>query len=231
MQKPIYRPEPQRIPEIWAPGSRADILPSSLTAGSSTTDGTSFATASVTPAANVLHLLAVTSTHGTAAESPSSVTGNGLTWNPVTNGAGSIGNGTRRTSWLYAYGAAPSAGAITINFAGTMTTCIWSVVALPGAALADAVQGTIANANGTTVTGTLAALSHANNIHIYAQSHTAAEASAPPAAGGWQELSDTTVATPSGTMQVAWALGDTTADPTWTTSTGAVIVSLEIAAA
>ncbi len=216
--------------------TRATIVPTVLPsgAGASTTDGTSFASSSVTPVANRLTLLAVSTSHGTTAETPSSVTGNGLTWTAVTNGAASTTGATSRTSWFYTWGAAPSAGAVTMNFSGTMTGAAWAIISCQGAVLAAPRQATSNTANSTTVTGTLAALENASNMHIYAVCHVAQEAAAPPAAGNWAELADhatTSWATPARAMQVAYAIGDVTADPTWTTSSQAVIVSLEVKAA
>lgn len=220
------RPVRARVPR-----ARALIAPALVTENSSTTDGNSFATASVTPAAGVLHLLAVHSSHGTAAETPNSVTGNGLTWTAVPNGSAANATGLRRTSWFYAFGAAPTAGAITIGFAGTMTACAWALIACPGAALQVPRQATSATANSTTVTGTLAALEQQANVHIYALGRQATEVSAPPASGGWAELSDRTFTTPGGALEVGWAVADLTADPTWVTSGQVAIVSLEIVAA
>ena len=208
-------------------GSR-DIAPVLVTENSSTTDGTSFATASVTPAANTLHILLMESSHATAAEAPSSVTGNGLTWNAVTNGSAANATGVRRVSARYAFGTAPSTGAITMNFSGTMTGLAWSLIALPGGKLGDPRQATSNTASSTTITGTLAALASPASVHLYGLGRQLNEASNPPGTGGWAELSDRVFATPGGALQVAWAKGDLTADPTWTTSGAAVIVSMEI---
>ena len=212
-------------------GGRATIIPASVTEASSTVDGTSFLTASVTPAANRFHLLAVGCSHATAAETPNSVTGNGLTWTAVTSGSAATSGGTRRSSWFYAWGAAPSAEEITIGFATSHTGCAWSLVALPGAALLAPVQATSATANSTTVTSTLAALENPKNAHLYALVRTAAEAVAPPATGGWTEISDRTWATPNGALSVAYAINDITGDPTWVTSGQCVIVGIEVKAA
>ncbi len=209
---------------------RGTVVPTLVTEDQSSTDGTSFLTASVTPAANVLHLLAVTCAHATAAETPNSVTGNGLTWTAVTNGSAPTAGGTRRVAWFYTWGAAPSAGQITIGFATTHTACAWSLTKFAQASLAAPRQATSNTANSTTVTGTLAALRDSSSVHVYALGRGATEASNPPAAGGWAELSDRTYATPAGALEVAWAKNDTTADPTWTTSGQVVIVSVEVTA-
>ncbi len=219
-----------------SPRVRRSIAPARLTSGASTTDGTGFATASVTPVANTETLLGVFCTHATAAEVPNSVTGNGLTWAQCTgaaNGTVTYSSNTRRVTWFYASGASPSAGAVSIGFATSHTACAWAVISCPGAALGAPRQSTSNSANSTTVTGTLAALEYVGNVHIYALGRNANEASNPPAAGGWAELveNDTTgFASPAGALEVAWAAGDVTADPTWTTSGVAGILSLELQA-
>lgn len=98
--------------------------------GSSTADATSYATASVSPTANRLLLLAVANGHtGGTDLVPSSVTGNGLTWVLVTdedNGA------NLHISVWRAMGASPTAGAITINFGATQHNCLWSLTEFDG---------------------------------------------------------------------------------------------------
>ncbi len=213
---------------------RARITPAVLTHSSSSTDGTSFATASITPASGVLTLLAVHCSHASAAETPNSVTGNGLTWTAVTNSMVANGTNTRRTVWFYAFGASPSAGAVTIGFATTHTGCAWSVISVPGGVPAAPRQATTNTAtSAVTVVGTLAALESPYSAHFYACSHATAEGKAVPAAGSWSELSDqptTAFTTPTGSMQVAYAIGDITADPTWATSGAAQITSIEVKA-
>lgn len=111
------------------------VVATGLTSGTSATDGTSFVTASVTPTADRLVLLAVLSGRNDSvnAEVPSSVTGNGLTWVQVATVAFDTGAATRHTiTILRAMGAAPSAGAITINFSATHQSCTWSVAEFAG---------------------------------------------------------------------------------------------------
>lgn len=209
------------------------VRPVLLTASSSTTDGTSFATSSVTPAANTPHFLAVACSHGTTAETPNSVTGNGLTWTLVPSSAVSTTGLGRRVAWFYAFGTAPSAGAITIGFATSHSGAAWALVSGMGGTLAAPRQATTNTANSTTVTGTLAALGTAANMHLYAIIRSLQEDTVPPATGGWAELADhptTSFATPACALQVAWSIGDTTADPTWTTSGQVAISSLEVRA-
>jgi hypothetical protein len=110
------------------------VTASVLTEGSSTTDAASYATASISPTANRLVLLAVFSgdTVAAAAAAPSSVTGNGLTWVQVATQNNSDSNTNITTTVFRAMGASPSAGAVTINFGATQENCAWSVAEFAG---------------------------------------------------------------------------------------------------
>lgn len=205
------------------------IAPAVVTESSDGTDRSSYTVASHVPVAGMPYLLAVGNTHGTAAEIPNSVVGNGITWLPVTNGSGVTAAGVRRVTFFYGSSLSPTEGTIAIGTAGTMTSCAWALIKLPGAARRDAIQGTTTTGNATTLTGTLAQLASTSNIHIFAQFHAAAEASVLPTTGNWTALvAGRTVTTPNGGFQVAWAIGRTSAAPTWTTSSSAVMVDLEI---
>lgn len=109
------------------------VVGSNLTTNSSTTDGTSFATASITPTADALIMVAVVGTVGTGTTlTPTSVIGNGITYSAVTNGANVAG---ARTGYLYSgMSASPTAGAITISMSGAVswTSCLWSVTQFTG---------------------------------------------------------------------------------------------------
>lgn len=210
---------------------RGTITPALLAENQNSTDLSSYPFAeTLTPPANTLLLLAIVCTHATAAEVPNSVTGFGLTWTAVPSGTQTFGGGNRRVVWFYSWGASPSNGSVTVGFATAHTACEYALISCPGAALTAPVQTTNNNATGTTITGTLAALEYADNVHIYALGRVANEVSAPPATGGWAELSDRGTTAPAGAMETAWARGDLTADPTWATSGGSCIVSLEIKA-
>lgn len=104
-----------------------------------------FVTASVTPTANTLQLLTVTSTRLTAAtpfQGPNSITGCGLTWVlvrsqdfwPDASGSPTV-NMNGNVSVFRALGASPSAGSITINYpsgSGDLDTITWSLVEFAG---------------------------------------------------------------------------------------------------
>ena len=107
----------------------ANLTATLLAEGNSTTDATSYDTASISPSADHLILLAVVSgdTVGAAAEAPSSVTGNGLTWVQVATQNNAAGNTNVTTTVFRALGAAPSVGVVTINFANTQENCQWHI--------------------------------------------------------------------------------------------------------
>jgi len=103
------------------------ILPTIKTRGRST--GTTFTTASVTPGANKLQLLYVWSQAAVAPNAPT-VTGNGLTWVQV---ATIVFGTTRRLTLFRALGASPSAGTISIAFAGqSQTAGLWRLTEFAG---------------------------------------------------------------------------------------------------
>ncbi len=185
-----------------------------------------------TPDANTLLLMAVGCAHAAAAEVPNSISAYGLTWTQVpgtANGTVTFHSNAKRLSFFYAWGSAPVTGAVTLGFATAHTFCIYSVAQISGARLAAPRQSTSNTANSTTVTGTLLSMEYAKNMHIYAVLHITAEAHSPPASGGWTELSDRSVTTPAGGMQLAWTVsGDLTADPTWATSSIGGILCLEV---
>lgn len=107
------------------------IEPYVLTTNDDNTDATSYTTASITPTARRLILVAVTNTKATTADVPT-LSGNGITWSEVAH----IQRTATPTTTTIFVGTAtsPSAGAITIDFAGaTQTGCFWSVIELRGA--------------------------------------------------------------------------------------------------
>lgn len=101
-----------------------------LTSGVKTTDATSADTASISPSANKLILLAVESkTEITADPNQPTATGCGLTWVAVNTIVTDPTSSSRRRITLFrALGASPSAGAVTIDFGGqTQVTSAWVI--------------------------------------------------------------------------------------------------------
>lgn len=85
---------------------------------STTTGANSYATASLTPSANALVLVAVINAKASAPDTPT-LTGNGLTWVQIdTHTYSTIASATKRITLFRSMGASPSAGAITADFAG-----------------------------------------------------------------------------------------------------------------
>lgn len=150
----------------------ARLIPSAalLTSGSSTTDADHFDTASVNPTAGRL-LLAVFCS-GQSAAPAVTVSGCGVTW--VSEESRPTSSGNRRLTVFRAMGAA-TAGAITFTVtSGTMLSGIWDIIEIAntntsGADGAGAVIQSVSQSpvgGQTTITSTLAALEHANNLHV-----------------------------------------------------------------
>ncbi len=143
-----------------------------LTSFQSSTDATSYATASITPTANYLVLASVSSSKATTPDTPT-LSGNGLTWVQIaTNNFDTAG--TQRTVTLFrALGASPSAGALTASFGGntqlscTITVDQFSGVDTSGTNGSGAIVQSATNAEASqaaaTFTVTLAAFSDTNN--------------------------------------------------------------------
>lgn len=96
-----------------------------LTHDSTGSDATSYNTASITPHANKLILIAIGTQYGTPAPSISSVTGCGLTWVKV--GDVTSSDNEQKLTVYRAMGTAPTSGALTINCSSTASRCNWSV--------------------------------------------------------------------------------------------------------
>jgi hypothetical protein len=210
---------------------RATIGVSTLTSSSSTTDGTSFATASVSPGANRLELLAVEATHSTLGEVPTSVTGCGLTWVNV----GSVGTGTRKLSLWRALGGSPSSGAITVTFATSHLSWCWALIELSGVDTSGtngsgAIVQTVTTSGSAvlTLTNTLALFEDVHNVHLYAVA-TAANQTATPGIGFTEQADVGTTAT-NASLEVATAANALVADPSWGTSAAAWMISVEVKA-
>ena len=149
---------------------------SALTEGNDS-DGTSSATtASVSPGSNKLLLLSVSSFRGDSTDPAApTVTGNGLTWVQVaTTLYDSTSSSRRRVSLFRALGASPSAGVITIDFAGANQGVIqWllsecSNVDTSGTNGSGAVvQSAATNSGGSPAGTTLAAFGSANNATYF----------------------------------------------------------------
>ena len=142
-----------------------------LTGAADSTNSSAYTTASVAPTANRYVEVDVLNTKATLPDTPT-LSGNGLTYvQTATVTFDTIATPLKRRTRFRSMGAAPTAGAITIDFAGaTQTGCIWSVkefdsVDTTGTFGSGAhVQSATNSANtGTSLTVTLAAFGSTDN--------------------------------------------------------------------
>lgn len=214
-------------PDAPPPEERDTVACTLLTAGSTTTDATSFATASVSPGANrALYAFSVTAT-GSGPVAPSIITANGLTWAEVATVTFSSGN--RRLTALRSMGASPSAGVVTFDFAGqTQTSFIGAVFECTGvdtsgsSASGATVQSVTSSVTGaTTASATLAALENATNGTVCATGLDINSSVTPDPQLG--ELSDTGVANGNSTLQIGFGVGQTGCDTGFSTANGGIL--------
>jgi len=209
------------------------ITASLLTSAYNNADQTSYATASITPPAGQLILAWVYNRKAAPTAAPT-LSGNGLTWVGVATETTITDNG--RLTLFRAMGAAPSAGAVTIDFAGiTQIGCAWAIVAYnnvdtSGTDGSGAIVQSATNlllANGMALTVTLAAFASALNATAGAIGVNANEAISQGA--GFTQTTEVGGATPNATEDVQFRSdNDTTVDWSWTTNTLAVAIAVEL---
>lgn len=210
--------------------SRVTIPVRNLASAASTTDGTSFATASISPTAGYVQYCGVTSHVAGGAPTPT-VTGAGLTW--VQEETQVLG-ATRRLTVFRAYGTA-SAGALTIDFGvSTQTACAWSVVECGGTdvtgtagsgATLQSVPSTASNQTGHT--STLAAVESPSNVHLC---FVAINANVDIVPTAFTQLGDSGAASTAVRLGSFWAYGSLSCAVTFTTADVSAI-SIEVKAA
>lgn len=210
-----------------------------LTAATNTTDGTSFATASVSPAANRLLLLGVFAASPLADATGATFTiadFDGLAW--TAHGAGQEYNTASRAFRLQLFslqtgGSAPAAGTIGITASETVEGAGWVVVQVEGTATPSVVQVVYAGGAGSaTLTATLAALADAANATGGFGGIDTNNAFTPGA--GYTELAGTDlgVASPSGRMAFEYAApGSTTVDMTAAAASDWALAAFELSEA
>lgn len=138
----------------------------SLASFADTTALSTYTTGSYTPTANAPVFAWVVNTRASPVSTPSSLSGNGLTWNLI---AGVENAATTLRGGLYwAMGASPSAGGLSVNFAGNQTGCIIHVFELTGADLTGTIVQSNSNAAAAaaSVTVTLSAFGNAGNATV-----------------------------------------------------------------
>lgn len=208
------------------------IVGTHLSSSFSDADATSYETASITPTAGSLGLVAVASRTSGTAPIPT-VTGCDLTWVQV---ATSSSAATRRLTVLRALGT-PTTGALTISFgADSQLSGAWSIaefagVDTSGANGAGAVVQSVTN-TGTATSGsvTLAAFERSANATYGAFGFQANETA--NAGNGFNKLGQGSAATPALTAMSEWRNDtDTSVDAAWTTSVIWHGIAIEIRAA
>lgn len=199
-----------------APGWR--IARAQITSGNSSTDATSYATASVTLKAGRLYLLSVVNTKASA-DVISAVTG-GPTF---TSRATTQFNGTaHRVSLWSAVPTTDYTGTLTIDFGGgnTQTACVWSLLECSGVDTTTTdgiVQTATGTGSSTTPLATLGAFDSADNATFGINANVSDTTTTPGA--GFTEMSDNNAATPAACMQTQWRVdNDTTSDGTITSA-------------
>ena len=144
-----------------------------LTFGESSTAASSFNTASITPTADALVLVAVDSTFTTTTPTEPTLTGCGMTWVVVRTFGWDDSGTTRRLTLFRSLHASPSAGVLTFDFAGEQQSEIsWDVIEFGSvdaggtngsAAVVQDVQDPAALASGVAIAAVLAAFASSNN--------------------------------------------------------------------
>ncbi len=194
---------------FFAAPTVGEITASALTGGSSTTDGTSFATASVSPVGGSLLAIAVTyAVASGGATTISSVAGLSLTW--TMQHRITISASTVIDVWTAPCGATPGSGVITITTAGTAGAVAWNVVQVEG----QHGSAPVLNANKISNTGTsttpnlLLAAPAADNALLFFAGAPANVTQEPHT--NWTDIGDNKTTGPSVTVSSQWRRGPTT---------------------
>lgn len=195
--------------------------------GANDTDGTSFLTASKTPTANALQLLAVARRVSSGGLGTVSVSGCGLTWVAVRTEA--------NLTVFRALGASPTTGQLTITTSLTNICVVYSWVEVTGCDTSGTNgSGAIVQSNGnnvgtsgTSIATTLSARSNAGNILYEGTATRANNAITHPTS--WTEIHDLGTSTDTQRAETAWYNADDTAPGTsFAASSNRAIVALEI---
>lgn len=190
-----------------------------LTTDSSTASGP-YTTASVSPGANrLVEVDVITLTFAFSTPPTVSLSGNSLTYVEVATVIFGDDSGSQRITRLRAMGGSPSGGAITITTSGASCIgCIWSVKEADGVdttgtngsgAYVQTVTNRTTGASPNSLTGTLSALSDANNATSAVFCNDGGENISPDT--GYTEIHDTVIASTLG-LETQWKVpGATTA--------------------
>lgn len=211
-----------RVTPLWA------SAPVTAATVASTTDATSYATASWTPKANRFYLLAATVSIGAGTVSTPTCSGNTNTWTEIRNNKFTL---LGMSVFIMQSGSTPAtAGATTIDLGGvTHTGCIIHIIEVDGADLtvANAIDVAVHHSNINTTDGASSPQSGSLGVAPAASSRcwsfwgTTATAVTPRA--NWTELTDSTYATPTTGQETQWR-GDASEQTASITFTGTIKV-------
>lgn len=187
----------------------------------STTDGAAFASASWAGVANTLYVLTVINTHATAAAEPTSITDThtGLTWVKIQTGVNSTGTG--RITQYRGQTSGVNNVATTVNFAGAQTSCYINISSVTGGDVTgtngdEGLQGAgvleTLVVSGSAVPTAFSATDMMGGRYYAIVNSTGGSFTA---ATGYAELIDAALATPTSSVEIAYALSPgVNADPT-----------------
>lgn len=173
------------------------VTKTDLTVGSNATGTDSANTASISPSANKLILIAVVNEEWAGTADIPTVSGCGLTWVEIDN---RVMNSDKRLTVFRAMGASPSTGALTIDFATAQDGIAWSVFELgnvdtTGTNGSGAIQQSVTT-GGTSDTNpsiTLSAFDNSNNATVGLFGWGDAFTQNPTAGSGFTEIHDQNV--------------------------------------
>lgn len=200
-----------------------------LTAGSTTTDGTSASTAPIQPGANRAVLAGVTSCNS-GGPVVATMSGNGLTWDLAGSTSYAASN-ARRLTVRRAMGSAPTSEPLTFDFGVQTQTCFaWVVVECTGVDTSGsngsgaAAEVTTASSGASTVTTihtSLGAFPDERDRNVTFTALNIVNTVSPDLE--FLELADVSVGSGSAAIEAAEAAGEEDADPTFSVSAAAQI--------
>lgn len=196
----------------------------SLASFADTTALSTYTTGSYTPTANAPVFAWVVNTRASPVSTPSSLSGNGLTWNLI---AGVENAATTLRGGLYwAIGASPSAGALSVNFSGNQTGCIIHVFELTGADTTGTIVQNNTNkaAASASVTVTLSAFANSSNATVACFGGLRQTAINHDSGAGMSEIYDNGYATPATEGESQWKNAQATSiTGTWSAGTADIL--------
>ena len=220
----------------------AIIAVNGLTSSLDTTDLSTYATASITPTPNALILIAVASRIAAGVgggPQAATVTGCGLTWVQVKTEVTFGATPNRKMTLLRAMGAAPTTGALSIDFNGeTQTQAAWSVVEFVGArtggtngstALVQSGSANDGGVLGTTAITTLSAFESSSHIAFGAVCVTGAVVGGITPGSGFTEIHEVATSENGTTFETEYKKNDVTVDATWTGNNSWFEIACEVA--